>query len=541
MSEPQVNTSVPGECPGQLRAFSVARLEEISLQNPEAAKQYIRDYFVNTLGRGIYFYNVDGVRWEPVFEASLKQWLPRGIKIFESKAGKQVKAIDWLQDYDFDRYKVLSNISAPITDRENKAINTMAKPLFHHSVELDTPCDDPEVNQGCDRWFQHFREVWADGNDTVYEYILNWFACTIAGIKVKVALYCQSGQQYGKNIPLEFIERHVLGEELVLIEDNMETIEKYTARLEGRMLVTLNEMPCSSTGQWRAIENRCKSLITESSFNSREMYSRTVKAPNCFNICILTNNDAIHISGENASTRWRMLDISDRYVNNSEYFVSLGKCFTRDIGKEFYRRMMLRAREKGQWFQSIGFREQLNTTTLHRKIADSMPKVYCYLKEQYLMDGAGIDIEFQQLLRDLNESGICIKSGKLQTFLHQLKCFAVTADGKFKRRINQDKRKVAYVTCSFSDLYAVYEKRKWILDTDDIVAPDPADETGAIDHVKQHLLKISSSEGDIEPESEVESTSSDASSDSELDRGVKDSPFESVTDANDKCTVSFGL
>ncbi|UZO26399.1 uncharacterized protein OCT59_018626 [Rhizophagus irregularis] len=72
--------------------------------------------------------------------------------------------------------------------------------------------------------FSHIQDIWCSGDWNLTEYIIKWLAGVAAGRKMYSILYLKSGQGWGKGIITDFIQRSVLGTQLVYKTSDPETI-----------------------------------------------------------------------------------------------------------------------------------------------------------------------------------------------------------------------------------------------------------------------------------------------------------------------------
>lgn len=79
----------------------------------------------------------------------------------------------------------------------------------------------------------------ANNDKNLYEYQLNFYACSIAGKKLRVALYYQSEERAGKGIVINMIN-NILGDRM-LKTNSVETLMKYTKPFEGVSVVKFDE------------------------------------------------------------------------------------------------------------------------------------------------------------------------------------------------------------------------------------------------------------------------------------------------------------
>ena len=119
------------------------------------------------------------------------------------------------------------------------------------------------------------------------EYILNWFACTIGGRKLRKMIYSQTSQERcGRGTILNFINA-ILGKAM-LKTSSVETIIKYTKEFEGCLMINLDELPVSQEN-FKNINDALKILSTEPTFDCRDMWKTGYTQKNTFNFIIKRN------------------------------------------------------------------------------------------------------------------------------------------------------------------------------------------------------------------------------------------------------------
>ncbi|UZO22411.1 uncharacterized protein OCT59_014774 [Rhizophagus irregularis] len=82
--------------------------------------------------------------------------------------------------------------------------------------------------------FFHIQDIWCSGDWNLTEYIIKWLAGVAAGRKMYSILYLKSGQGWGKSIITDFIQRSVLGTQLVYKTSDPQTIlGSFNGQLQG--------------------------------------------------------------------------------------------------------------------------------------------------------------------------------------------------------------------------------------------------------------------------------------------------------------------
>ena len=141
----------------------------------------------------------------------------------------------------------------------------------------------------------------------------------------------------------------MLGYKLVQITSDPEIVKDgvFNGSLIGKVLLILEEMPCSTEHQWKSISNSLKHFITGNTININEKQPK-ITIENVISTIILTNNNSIKI--ENGDRRYVILDISHEKVGDYKYFEELIKMTENEQGgKFFYQNCINFAKETSDW------------------------------------------------------------------------------------------------------------------------------------------------------------------------------------------------
>lgn len=172
------------------------------------------------------------------------------------------------------------------------------------------------------RILNHFLEVVSSGNDEVYEYLLDWLADMIQNPNKKngVAILLKSRKEgAGKNSMTDLL-MDILGKSLSYTTDRLEDLtNKFNAHLQGKLLIVADELANYAghkvadtlksmiTCTRRPIEDKGKAIVMVS---ARERY-------------IFTSNSDIPLRISSSDRRYLALEVSDKYIGDSDYFDSL--------------------------------------------------------------------------------------------------------------------------------------------------------------------------------------------------------------------------
>ena len=177
-------------------------------------------------------------------------------------------------------------------------------------------------------FLNHTKEVICNGNEELYEYILNWYSYIIQnpGKKTEIALVLTGKQGTGKNVftnVLCDLMKKYSNRNLTNI-DNI--VGKFNASIENKTLIVCNELSSAESNKYLN-SDALKSVITENTIdiNQKNMPVRTAE-----NVCnlILVSNDFIPIKIEQGDRRYVVTEVSDKYKGDFDYFEQL--CATLD-------------------------------------------------------------------------------------------------------------------------------------------------------------------------------------------------------------------
>lgn len=406
-----------------MKAFNVLTLQEIiQKKDYSASNKYLSQYFFKS-GIHIYFKTADGT-FIQYKKAEARELIPEDLKQYDTHNGKTFyDPRTYLSSTEFMANNYMPTIDFSIDsitfEKKNKhgvmvKYLNMARPAPNY-CKLKVNRDKFQAN--LDIVYNHIKTVWANGIDEVNEWILNFIACSVAGRKLRQALYlpCEE-ERAGRGSILNFLER-VLGDRM-LKTSSVEDVMKYTKPLEGRTLVNLDEMPVD-TGDYRSIADCLKSLITEPNFKCRDMYNTGYNQKNTFNFVITSNNNAVLMTQSN-NKRYFIADINTVYKGNLEYFDQLNKILgKRSIEKLFYEDMIERFNTKCKdWNEDI----TPDTNAKKEKLIESLPLFTKWFKDNYALRKKDLNMKQQEFFEEYfrqnpKDKSTKIKVGKIMTKL----------------------------------------------------------------------------------------------------------------------------
>lgn len=185
----------------------------------------------------------------------------------------------------------------------------------------------------------HMFHVWADDDEYIQKYYLTWFHQVFNGKRTEIALIFQSIPGAGKSIIMEkFITPHVLGYNCAmdggLGDITGHSTNGYNDHLVGKVCYTIEELE-TPTGDYHAIFDQMKRIITGHDMNIQQKYHKMVTVPNHLNLIGFTNNE-ISIKAEQHDRRYFLQSCNTRYVGNHKYFDHFATLFTPECADHFF-------------------------------------------------------------------------------------------------------------------------------------------------------------------------------------------------------------
>ena len=448
--------------------FSVAHLKSLVDDNKqEEAKAYIKKFYFNGINSScIFFYNGLEESFTSLVPKDAIATIPSEIDNEKKKGHGQFTGRNFLKSVDFmeDSYTPTIDFNKPpvfTTQKKMKGLTfeckylNMARPLPFDTQELnDIDEENEEIKKGVEMILTHIRTAWCSDNMEQFNYVLNFLAHTIGGRKVRKAIYMQTGEGIGKGVIIDMLKQ-ILGERMHKT-NNIETILHYTKPLEGRLLINVDEMPHNR--DFRATSDKMKSLVTERVFDCRKMHAVAYEQVNTFNFIVSTNNDALMFS-ENNNRRYFFPDISERYKGNFPYFIELTK-FTenRNVQLAFYKYLLERFEETKDWNEDV----MPQTKAKNSKMIEALPKIYKYLKEEYLLKNQDLKIRtnyfFEEYFKATGDKGSKLSVGK------KLKEIDI-----IPKKVRKGNQTYYEFQKSHNDLMKEYQTRNWIDEDIDVV------------------------------------------------------------------------
>ncbi|AHA46235.1 D5-like helicase-primase [Insectomime virus] len=175
---------------------------------------------------------------------------------------------------------------------------------------------------------EHIREIWADGSEENFKYILSWLSTIVKYPREKtgIALVILSDAQgAGKGVVTDFLLDKVFGRKLgTCIGDLERVVHRFNSVLNNRLLVVLDEVRAVDASEYHKSFDVIKHLITEKTVLIEKKGMETTEEKSFVNF-LLTTNNSFAVKVEQSDRRYAMFRCNDKRANDFEYFSKLCK------------------------------------------------------------------------------------------------------------------------------------------------------------------------------------------------------------------------
>ncbi|GET60570.1 highly derived D5-like helicase-primase [Rhizophagus irregularis DAOM 181602=DAOM 197198] len=314
------------------------------------------------------------------------------------------------------------------------------------------------------KWFmvENTDDNWCSGDWNLTEYIIKWLAGVSAGRKMYSILYLKSGQGWGKGIITDFIQRSVLGTQLVYKTSDPQTIlESFNGQLQGKVLLLLEEMPTEKS-QWNNLYRSLKDKVMSDIMEIHEKYKMPTHYKNFMSTIVLTNENALRV--ENDDRRTVFLDVSPSRKGDLNYFKKLGDAMKYlGASEAFYAYL----RAIADTYPDFNENPPPMTTSKQEHIISTLPPLFQFIKDTYLvvknyMTDLSVQ-EFYRVYTSYCETHYISPLSKINA--SRILSNELGINSKVVRKGGKTPR---VYSISREDLYKKYLGKNWIHETDEI-------------------------------------------------------------------------
>ena len=220
----------------------------------------------------------------------------------------------------------------------------------------------------CQPILDHLMNIWADGCQERYDYILNWFAWKLQRPhkKMCVVICLNSGEGAGKNVILNHMFR-IMGKNYDSVSNANSILGSFNGILEGKTLLNFDEV---TYGGNHSVNNQLKALISEDYVHINKKNKEAYRIKSMADFIITTNEDYfIGVSGD--SRRYCPMALNQKWVGiqteeSRVYFNTImdvpSECFAKFLYERDISDFNPRSFKKTQLFQQQVERSWTSTT-----------------------------------------------------------------------------------------------------------------------------------------------------------------------------------
>jgi hypothetical protein len=373
--------------------FNLTHLSSlVELRNFDGADAYMSQFFFKS-GCNVYFRC--GLKNEFILykDTDASKLLPNDLIVYDK--GREIyNAKKFLNSTRFKQNEYKPTIDFNIDDVIFSNQNRQGIPVNYINMGKPKPsfetiiADREKCKEDLQKVYNHILTIWANNDKEIYEWILNFLACSItAKRKLRQCLYLPcSVERAGRGSILNFIN-NMIGDRMYKT-CSLEELLKYNKNFEGRCLINFDELP-TDVGNFRSVSDTLKSLITEPLFPCRDMYNKPYEQKNTFNIIITSNNEAVKITQSNNS-RYMICNINTERVGDHKYFKTLNAILNNPvIQKLFYEDMEARVLNQcSKWNEDI----KPFSSSKQEKLIETLPRVLKYIKDEFVLKNIDLDL-----------------------------------------------------------------------------------------------------------------------------------------------------
>jgi len=192
--------------------------------------------------------------------------------------------------------------------------------------------------------------------------------------KIEGAHVCISSPGCGKNTWYDFHSLWVMGQKLTHMEAGIQVLTgKYCDHLRGKLLVVADELSMNKEDYhslWETLKNALSALY----MILDGKYMRKFKIKNLFYVILNTNrNNAVFV--EDMDRRFDFLQLSEKYMQNREYFGWLKRmCFNQDTANHYFTWLV-----KTDEFEDVDTGVKVNNIRRKQAIESCLPPHFYFL------------------------------------------------------------------------------------------------------------------------------------------------------------------
>ena len=181
-------------------------------------------------------------------------------------------------------------------------------------------------------FINHIRDVWANGNQEHYKYIMSWIAQVIKHPEKKtdVAVLLQGGQGTGKTLPCDILLERVFGRNIGMSASGLGILtQKFNGSTMSKIFCKVDELSIVGADSFSCTFDKMKSLITDRHIQIERKGMEHIMIDNHINF-IMTTNHRHTVKIEADDRRYACFEVGEKYKQNTDYFEDFMKTLDND-------------------------------------------------------------------------------------------------------------------------------------------------------------------------------------------------------------------
>jgi hypothetical protein len=176
---------------------------------------------------------------------------------------------------------------------------------------------EPDESGCCDLFKQLMREVWAQGDEAVFQWVMEWFMHIIArpGTKVSTSIAIRGDYGDGKSIVTQQLMSAILGDMLLRVANQKLILGDFNEAAMGKLLITLEEAAFAGD---KAAFDRLKEQITGDSIVINPKFKAPVVVDNYARMLIVSNH-AHFLHMKPGDRRYTVLESSSCWKGSNKF------------------------------------------------------------------------------------------------------------------------------------------------------------------------------------------------------------------------------
>jgi hypothetical protein len=174
-------------------------------------------------------------------------------------------------------------------------------------------------------FLQFIKEVYCNGDENAYIYLIKWLAFIVKYpyMKSRVSLFLTGKQGTGKSFFAEWLANFIFGK--YISNTNISGLNGLTKEnnfhLLGKKFLVINELSAKKDNYHETFD-KLKSFTTEDTITIKKLYADPIVAKQTWEMVFISNHiNSIKI--EKTDRRYFCLEVSDKYLDNKEFFSNL--------------------------------------------------------------------------------------------------------------------------------------------------------------------------------------------------------------------------